>query len=150
MGSANWSKTAIEDNYEATYFEDSPQDTLTFKEYIDNISIQEKDIFLPQTEGVDISRDFLLSSKSEDSGLASNWPKGHGLASHSQSHKSGRRLFKAQAFKQFDLYLLLCKHQQETGKSSFGINYDFLAKKMGYEAPKNLGKYRNEHHYFYG
>ena len=87
-GSANWSKAAIEDNYEATYFEDSHQDAIVSKKYIDSIPIQRKDIFLPQTEGVTISSDFLLASN------------------------SGRRLLKAEAFKQLDLYLLLCKLQQ--------------------------------------
>jgi len=125
IGSANWSKAAIEDNYEATYFDDSAQDALASKQYIDNIPIQKKDIFLPQTKGVTLSPDFLLVSN------------------------SGRRLLKAGAFKQFDLYLLLCKLQQETAKPSFDIDYDNLAKMMGYAAPKNLGKYRDNHHYFY-
>ena len=124
-GSANWSKAAIEDNYEATYFEDSHQDAIVSKKYIDSIPIQRKDIFLPQTEGVTISSDFLLASN------------------------SGRRLLKAEAFKQLDLYLLLCKLQQETAKSSLDIDYDYLAQKMGYEAPVDLGKYRDNHHYFY-
>ena len=125
LGSANWSRAAIEDNYEATYFVDSIQDALVLKKHIENIPIQNNDIFLPRIEGVVISRDFLLSPN------------------------SGRRLLKARAFKQFDLYLLLCKIQQETGKSSFDIDYDSLAKRMGYEAPKDLGTYRDEHHYFY-
>ncbi len=125
VGSTNWSKAAIEDNYEATCFEDSPRDALSFKEYIDNIPIQEKDIFLPQTKGVAVSVDFLLF------------------------HKLGRRLLKAEASKQFDLYLLLCKLQQETANPYLEINYGSLAKKMGYEAPENLGKYRDKDHYFY-
>lgn len=124
-GSANWSKAAIEDNYEATYFEDSARDALASKQYIDNIPIQKKDIFLPQIKGVTFSPDFLLVSN------------------------SGRRLLKTEAFKQFDLYLLLCKLQQETAKASLDIDYDALAKKMGYIAPKNLGNYRDNHHYFY-
>lgn len=124
-GSANWSKAAIEDNYEATYFQDSRPDALASKQYIDNIPIQKNDLFLPQLKGVTISPDFLLASN------------------------SGRRLLKAEAFKQFDLYLLLCKLQQETAKSSLDIDYDALAKKMGYVAPRNLGKYRDQHHYFY-
>ncbi|GBE05481.1 hypothetical protein BMS3Abin10_01113 [bacterium BMS3Abin10] len=61
LGSANWSRAAIEDNYEATYFEDSPQDALAFRKYVDKIPIQENDIFLPQAKGVSISKDFLLS-----------------------------------------------------------------------------------------
>ena len=124
-GSANWSRAAIEDNYEATNFEDSPTDALASKKYIDNISVQKKDIFLPQAEGVAISPDFLLIPN------------------------SGRRLLKAEAFKQFDLYLLLRKLQQEAGKPSLEIDYDSLAKKMGYVAPADLGKYRDDHHYFY-
>jgi hypothetical protein len=46
------------------FFGDSTQDALALKEYIDNIPIQKKDVFQPQTEGVAISRDFLLSPKS--------------------------------------------------------------------------------------
>ncbi len=80
LGSANWSRSAIEDNYEATYFEDSPQDALAFKQYVDNIPVQKNDIFLPQAKGVTISKDFLLSPE------------------------LGRKLLKAQAYKQFDLY----------------------------------------------
>ncbi len=125
LGSANWSKAAIQDNYEATYFEDSPQDALAFKKYVDNIPVQENDIFLPLTKGVFISKDFLLSPE------------------------LGRKLLKAQAYKQFDLYLLLCRIQQETGKSYFDIDYDSLAKRMGYKAPQDLGEYRNEHEYYY-
>lgn len=124
-GSANWSKAAIEDNYEATYFEDSARDALVSKQYIDNIPLQRKDIFLPQIKGVMISSDFLLVSN------------------------SGRRLLKAEAFKQFDLYLLLCKIQQEAVKSSFDIDYDALARKMSYVVPVDLGKYRDNHHYYY-
>ncbi len=75
VGSANWSKAAFEDNYEATYFEDSARDAIAFKKYIDNIPVLEENLFLPQAEGVAISRDFLLVT---------------GL---------GRRLLKAQAFK---------------------------------------------------
>ena len=39
LGSANWSRAAIQDNYEATYFEDSPQDALAFKKYVNNIPV---------------------------------------------------------------------------------------------------------------
>jgi len=125
VGSANWSRAAIEDNYEVTYFSDSAKDARALKKYINNIPIQKKDIFLPQKEGVAISSSFLISPK------------------------SGRRLLKAQAFKQFDLYLLLCKTQQETAQSSLEIDYDLLAQEMGYTIPKDLGKYRNPGHYFY-
>jgi HKD family nuclease len=125
LGSANWSKSAIEDNYEATYFENSPQDALAFIEYVNNIPLQKNDIFLPQTKGVLFSKDFLLSPE------------------------LGRKLLKAQAYRQFDLYLLLCRIQQESGKSYFDIDYDLLAKRMGYQTPWYLGRYRNEHEYFY-
>ncbi len=125
LGSANWSRAAIEDNYEATYFEDSPQDALAFKKYVNNIPVQKKNIFFPQTNGIFISKDFLLSPE------------------------LGRKLLKARAYKQFDLYLLLCRIQQETGKSYLDINYDSLAERMGYMAPKDLGEYRNAHEYYY-
>jgi len=124
-GSANWSKAALEDNYEATLFEDSAQDALALKKYIYDIPIQKKDIFIPSAEGVTIFPGFLLSPK------------------------SGPRLLKAQAFKQLDLYLLLCKLRQETGASSFAVDYGSLAIKMGYKTPLDLGKYRNQNHYFY-
>lgn len=125
VGSANWSKAALEDNYEATLFENSAQDALALKKYIYDIPIQKKNIFIPSVEGVTIFPVFLFSPE------------------------SGRRLLKAQAFKQFDLYLLLCKLRQETGESSFVVDYASLAKKMGYETPRDLGKYRNQNHYFY-
>ena len=125
VGSANWSKAAIEDNYEATCFEDSEQNAIAFRQYVDNIPFQDKDAFLPLTDGVFISQDFLLSSK------------------------SGRRLLKSQATKQLDLYLLLLKMQQKEKKDTITVNYDSLAKDMGYTAPKDLGKYRDQHHYFY-
>jgi len=139
LGSANWSRAAIEDNYEATYFKDSPPDARAFKKYVENIPFQDKDIFLPPIEGVTLSPDFLLSSKSRDSGLASN----------SQSHKYGRRLLKNQADKQFDLYLLLCKIAEARGENTFSIDYDSLAREMGYTVPENLRKYRSPHDYFY-
>ena len=125
LGSANWSRAAIEDNYEATHFGDSKEDIVVFKQYVENIPFQDKDTFLPLTEGVSISQDFLLSPK------------------------LGRRLLKSQATKQLDLYLLLLKIQQEKGETLLTVDYDLLAKNMGYVAPENLGKYRNEHHYFY-
>jgi len=125
LGSANWSKAAIEDNYEATYFEDSKQDAIAFKQYVDTIPFQDKDIFLPVSEGLVLSPDFILSSE------------------------SGRTLLKNQATKQLDLYLLLCKMQQEKKEANIAIDYDSLAKEMNYAVPENLGKYRNVHNYFY-
>ena len=47
------------------------------------------------------------------------------------------------------IHLLLCKIQKDTGKSYFDIDYDSLAERMGYMAPKDLGEYRNEHEYYY-
>ncbi|MDD4910118.1 MAG: phospholipase D-like domain-containing protein [Candidatus Omnitrophica bacterium] len=125
VGSANWSKAAIEDNYEATYFKDSPEDAIALKEQINDIPLQDKDLFLPSAEGVAVSSSFLLSPK------------------------LGRRLIKAQADRQFDIYLLLHKLRQERDQSSFDLDYDSIAKDMKYQAPKKPGTYRNEHHYFY-
>jgi len=125
LGSANWSRAAIEDNNEASYLADSMLDAIAFRKHVEDTPFQDKDAFLPLTEGVFISQDFLLSPK------------------------SGRRLLKSQATKQLDLYLLLLKMQQKDKKDSIVVDYDSLAKNMGYIAPKNLGKYRDEHHYFY-
>jgi len=125
LGSANWSRAAIEDNNEASYLTNSMLDAIVFRKHVENTPFQDKDAFLPLTKGVSISQDFLLSSK------------------------SGRRLLKSQATKQLDLYLLLLKMQQKEKKDTITVNYDSLAKDMGYTAPKNLGKYRNKHHYFY-
>ncbi len=125
IGSANWSRAAIEDNYEVTYLEESPEDAIAFREYAESIPVAEGEFFLPAEDGVELLSSFLLSPD------------------------LGRQLLKAQAYKQLDLYLLLCKMQDETGKSYFNIDYDSLAKKMGYKAPDNLRKYRNAHHYYY-
>jgi len=125
LGSANWSRAAMEDNNEGGYLADSALNAIALRKHIENTPFQDKDAFLPLTEGVSISQDFLLSSK------------------------SGRRLLKSQATKQLDLYLLLLKIQQKEKKDTIAVNYDSLAKDMGYTAPKDLGKYRNQHHYFY-
>ena len=85
LGSANWSRAAIEDNNEASYLTNSMLDAIVFRKHVENTPFQDKDAFLPLTKGVSISQDFLLSSK------------------------SGRRLLKSQATKQLDLYLLLLK-----------------------------------------
>ena len=125
LGSANWSRAAIEDNYEATYFEDSKEDAIAFKQYVDTIPFQDNDIFLPLSEGVVLSPDFILLPE------------------------SGRRLLKNKAAKQIDLYLLLRKMQQEKKEAAIVIDYDSLAIDLNYTAAKNLGKYRNAHNYFY-
>ena len=125
IGSANWSRAAIEDNYEVTCFSDSLEDGLAFKEYVEGIPFQNKDMFLPSVEGVAISSDFLLLPE------------------------TGRRLLKSQAVKQLDLYLLLFRIRRESGEAAFDVDYDVLAKAMGYTVRGKLGKYRNQHHYFY-
>ncbi|MFH1063176.1 MAG: phospholipase D-like domain-containing protein [Candidatus Omnitrophota bacterium] len=125
IGSANWSRAAIENNYEVTNFIDSAQDALVFNQYIANIPVQDKDILLPITQGIELSEDFLLLSQ------------------------LGPRLLKNQAGKQFDLYLLLCKIADDTQQPSLSIDYDALALQMGYKPLNNLGKYRNQHNYFF-
>ena len=125
LGSANWSRAAMEDNNEGGYLADSALNAIALRKHIENTPFQNKDAFLPLTKGVSISQDFLLSSK------------------------SGRRLLKSQATKQLDLYLLLLKMQQKEKKDTITVDYDSLAKDMGYTAPKDLGKYRDQHHYFY-
>lgn len=125
IGSANWSRAAIESNHEVTYFSDSAEDALAFKEYIEGISVQEEDVFLPEKDGARLPADFLL--------LADKGPA----------------LLKDHAYKQLDLYLLLLKTAQETDSPKLKIDYSLLAEKMGYEAPDDLGKYRHLDHYFH-
>lgn len=124
VGSANWSRAAIEHNYEVTNFTDSAQDALTLNQYIAAIPVQDKDILLPIT-GIPILNNFLLS------------------------RQAGPKLVKSQADKQFDLYLLLNKIKHDLKQENIIINYDDLAVQMGYIAPKILGKYRDHHNYFY-
>ena len=125
VGSANWSKSAMGKNKEATIFKDSPQDAEAITKYINSIPIQKEDVFSAYTSGVSLSTDFLLSPK------------------------LGRRLIKGQGDKQFDLYLLLCKIQQETGKTQITIDYESIAKQTGYTELDDLKKYPSQSHYFY-
>ncbi len=125
IGSANWSRAAIENNHEVTYFGDSREDALAFEEYIESIPVQEEDIFLPEEGGIRLPANFLLSAD------------------------KGPALLKDQAYKQLDLYLLLLKIGQETNSSQIRIDYSLLAKEMGYEAPDDLGKYRHLDHYYH-
>ncbi|MBU1087766.1 MAG: hypothetical protein KKD05_09670 [Candidatus Omnitrophica bacterium] len=125
IGSANWSRAAIQDNYEINNFIDSTQDAAVLNQYISSIQLQDRNVLLPITSGITIPQDFLLSAK------------------------FGPQLLKAQADKQFDLYLLLTKIIQDTNQSELKINYDSLAISMGYTPLKNLGKYRDQHNYFY-
>lgn len=112
-------------NNEATIFTDSSQEAATLTKYINKIPIQEEDVFSPYTSGVSLSADFLLSPK------------------------FGRRLVKSHGDKQFDLYLLLCKIQQETGKTLITIDYESIAKQLGYTELEDLKKYPSQHDYFY-
>jgi HKD family nuclease len=125
IGSANWSRSAIERNYEATYFTESLKEANELTNYINSIPLQEGLAPIPCTQGVSLSKDFLFSPD------------------------LGRQLLKSQADKQFDLYLLLCKIQQETGSSEINIDYESLAKQMGYAELDDIGGYRSQYHYFW-
>ena len=124
-GSANLSRAAIDDNYEVSFLEHSVSDAVRLRKFIDSIPVQSEDVFYPQTEGVNISSTFILLPD------------------------TGRVLLKNQADKQFDLYLLLLKNAEENDNNNIVIDYDSLAKEMGYKAPDNLGRYRNDHEYYY-
>ncbi len=124
-GSTNWSRAAILDNYEATSFYESLPDAASLNAYIKDIAVQEGDIFGQKEEGVPIATTFLT--------VAGN----------------GRKLLTAQADKQFDLYLLLLREAKEAGKHTFYVDYEKLAKAMGYQAPADLGGYNNASHYYY-
>jgi len=109
LGSANWSRAAIEDNYEATLLVDSPEDARELTEFIEKAS--PKGEILKKYEGVSISTDFLLNPK------------------------KGSILLTTQADKQLDLYLLLLKRSQKEGKSSFKLNE---IEGTNYDATRNL------------
>ncbi len=124
-GSTNWSKAAILKNYEATSFYESVSDAVSLNNYIKEIPTQEGDIFVQKEEGIPIAKTFLTV-------------KGN-----------GRKLLSSQADKQFDLYLLLLKEAKEQGIHTFYLDYEKLAKAMGYQAPTDLGSYNNEGQYYY-
>ena len=96
-----------------------------FEKYVAAIPLQKTDIFIPAAEGVAVPADFLLSPK------------------------TGRRLIHDDADKQLDLYLLLLKTRPKSPADTLAVDYDALAKEMGYAAPQNLGRYRDVHQYFY-
>jgi HKD family nuclease len=124
-GSTNWSRAAIISNYEATSFYESVADAISLNNYIKAIPTQEGDIFLQKEEGVPMATTFLT--------VAGN----------------GRKLLTAQADKQLDLYLLLLKEAKEKDVQTFTVDYEKLARAMGYQAPANLGTYNNAGHYYY-
>lgn len=124
-GSANWSAAAILRNHEATSYYESAIDGQSLSNYINNIPVQNGDIFLQKEEGIRISSTFLTAAK------------------------KGRKLLTSQAAKQFDLYLLLLKYVKDSGRYEFAVDYEELAKQMGYQAPADLGRYNNAEHYFY-
>ncbi len=124
-GSTNWSKAAILDNYEATSFYESLPDAASLNAYINDVAIQTGDIFGQKEDGVPIATTFLTV-------------KGN-----------GRKLLSSQADKQLDLYLLLLREAKEAGKHTFWVDYEKLAKAMGYKTPADLGGYNNASQYYY-
>ena len=124
VGSANLSRAAIESNYEATAFYDAPQDAAALESYVASIPLNKGDIVFPAQEGVAIPADFLLSAQ------------------------GGRILIANEADSQFDLYLLLCRIGANN-HSPVVVDYDSLAKELGFLLPSPLGKYRSAHDYYY-
>lgn len=125
LGSTNWTEAAFKDNNEAAVLMDSPPDAKALTEYINSIEIDDKNPYEVSSDGVSVSVTFLTS------------PKG------------GRQLLTNDAYKQFDLYLLLLKKIRETSADEIKIDYDSLAKELGYAAPSELGGYRDDHNYYY-
>jgi len=123
IGSANWSRAAIEDNYEATLFIDSKADAQDLTRFIEGTTV--KDAGKVEYEGVALSGDFLLSPK------------------------KGRLLLKKHSKKQFDLYLLFRKIYTETGQTTFKIDEKALVEQLGYKVPKNLGSYKSERTFYH-
>ena len=124
-GSTNWSKAAILDNYEASGYYESPADAVSLTTYIQAIAVQNGDIFAQKDTGIPIATTFLTV-------------KGN-----------GRKLLSMSADKQLDLYLLLLREAKTAGKHTYFVDYEKLAKAMGYQAPPDLGGYNNVGQYYY-
>jgi len=123
LGSANWTKAAMEDNYEATILEDSRSDAQDLIRFIENARV--KDEVRIDYKGVALPVDFLLSPT------------------------KGRVLLKKHSKKQFDFYLLLLKQYAETGKTTFEIDEKAMVEEMGYTVPKKFGSYKSERTFYH-
>jgi len=123
LGSANWSRAAIEENYDATLFVDSESDAKALIEFIEDAKITHEERI--DYEGVNIPVDFLLSPE------------------------KGRILLKTHAKRQLDLYLLLLKQYQETANPTFKIDEKALVEEMGYKVPKDLASYKTERTFYH-
>ena len=123
LGSANWTRAAIEDNYEGTSFEDSKLDAQDLMRFIENAKVEDE--VRVEYEGVTLPVDFLLSPT------------------------EGRVFLKKKAGKQLDLYLLLLRHYAKTGNSTFEVNEKALAEEMGYTVPEDLGAYKTEEGFYH-
>lgn len=123
LGSANWTRAAIEDNYEGTAFIDSESDAKALLDFIEKAKAEDS---TPVTyEGASIPADFLLNPK------------------------KGRVLFTKHSNKQLDLYLLLLREYARTGKTTFEVDEKAYVEEMGYKVPKDFGSYKSEQTFYH-
>ena len=123
LGSANWTRAAMEDNREATNFSESEGDAQKLTDLIESATLEPS--AAPKYPGVSISSEFLLSPE------------------------KGRIFITTKADKQFDLYLLLLKCYAEGGEISFKADWKELATEMGYVAPENPRYHKSEKKFYY-
>jgi len=112
LGSFNWSRASLYDNYEfATYIE-SEEEAKKLLDYLNSIKLALKVPILPEkVEGVKLKVSLLMSP----------------------SKPSLSRLFTSHAERSFDLYLYLLKKAQKDDSNTIRIVYKELAQALGYK-----------------
>lgn len=114
IGSTNWTRSAIETNYETSILIDSEQLALSVKEYFSGMeTTQAPPLFI----GISIPDEFLLNKE------------------------LGPKIFKDHAQKALCLYLLLLKESQLTGLNTITFNYRDIALQLGYPELDPSGYY---------
>jgi phosphatidylserine/phosphatidylglycerophosphate/cardiolipin synthase-like enzyme len=106
IGSANWSKAALEDNHEISLLVDSQQTAQVILNSISGLELNEE-IFLPQgMEGIPVPTAFLLNPD------------------------AGYQLLKNSAHQAFNLYLLLLKESHLQQTDTFTIDYAYSLRRL--------------------
>ncbi len=135
LGSFNWSRASLSDNYEfATYIED-PKLSQTLLDYFNRIELSPEIPLFPQEyQGLKLPLELLTAAPKS--------PLSELFTSHSE--------------KAFDLYLYLAKTAQSQNTSTLKINYEELGKALGYTNNyyfhlfQPLHKLKNRYHLIQG
>lgn len=123
IGSTNWTRAAIEKNYETSILIDSEQIAESIKDYFSKIETTAKPIL---SIGVSIPYEFLVSPE------------------------MGPKIFKDHASNALDLYLLLLKKSRLAGSNTIKFNYSETASQLGHPEFSNgtsVGKDKTEYDY---